>query len=128
MTAETRRVLDAAISERSFHKQVVDLANMAGWSVWHDNATNAPRRCKRCDEPIPVIRNTPGFPDLIAIRGEDLYAIELKAQRGRLTADQMRWLHAFAGVKWVKALMVKPAGWDQLVEILTTPPRGGGRA
>jgi hypothetical protein len=76
------------LTERRFHKQVVRLAELMGWRVWHDTATNAPRACAACDTPIPVIRNPAGMLDLILIRRPRVVWAELKSERGTLTDAQ----------------------------------------
>lgn len=98
-----RAVLDLACSEKTLMQSVLDLARLNGWLCYHVHDSR---------------RSAPGFPDILAIRGAELLAIECKSQRGKLTSDQERWLRAFAGVERVASLMVKPAGWDQVVEML----------
>lgn len=110
MTTDARRVMDTAMSERDFMASVIDLARLNGFLVYHTHDSR---------------RSAPGFPDIVAIRGEDLLAIETKSQRGRLTPDQEHWLRAFAGVERVQALLVKPAGWDELAALLS---RGSKRS
>lgn len=53
-------------------------------------------------------RSAPGFPDIIAVRGERLFAIECKAERGRTTRPQREWLTALMGVKQVDAFVLRP--------------------
>jgi hypothetical protein len=84
--------------------------------IWHDRATNAPRACPTCHAPLDIIRNDPGFPDLIALRGDTLYAIELKADRGRPTPEQRGWLRALGRVRLVRSAIWRPRMIDDIVK------------
>lgn len=53
--------------EKSFHRQVVELARYMGFTVWHDQATNAPRVCWSCKAPARGQRNASGLPDLLLV-------------------------------------------------------------
>lgn len=94
------------------------LLPMLGYLVWHDNATNAPRTCHTCRADLHLPRNAPGFPDIVAVRGEELWFIELKADRGQLTEAQKSWLEALRGVKRVRVALWRPKQIDQLVEAM----------
>lgn len=85
------------LSEARFQKQVVELAELLHWGVWHDRATNqrsacrackAPLRCAACATPATVVRNPAGLLDLILIRRPRVLWVELKSDRGRLTPEQ----------------------------------------
>lgn len=69
------------ISEAAFQQAVVDLAKYRGWLVFHDFDSR---------------RNAPGFPDLVLLhqRTGELVFAELKAQGGRLSQAQQKWLDA----------------------------------
>ena len=64
-------------------------------------------------------RSQPGFPDLVAIRGRRLLALELKRADAKPTEDQYRWLQAFAMVPGVEAYVVRPKDMDELTAIVT---------
>jgi hypothetical protein len=69
----------ASITEKQFLQQVCDLAQYTGWSAYHTHDSR---------------RSEPGFPDLVLANPKQqrvVYA-ELKAQRGRVSEDQRRWL------------------------------------
>jgi hypothetical protein len=83
--------------------------------IWHDRATNAPRACPHCHAPLDLPRNDPGFPDLVAIRGEELWLVELKTDRGRPTAEQIGWLRAISGVRRVRWAIWRPRDVDAIV-------------
>jgi len=77
---ETRSALPLADSrprnESHWQQQVTDIAEAAGWHWQH---THDSRRSK------------PGFPDLVLWR-ERVIFVELKAQTGRVSVDQVRVL------------------------------------
>lgn len=105
------------ISERRFQGQVVRLAEMLGWRVWHDNATNAPRACVVCRAPQAVVRNAAGLPDLILIRRPRVVWVELKSQRGKLTDDQWRYLEELKASRQ-EAYCWRPSDWRTIERIL----------
>jgi len=72
----------ALISEKSLQEAIIEYAEMQGWRVYH---TYDSRRC------------TPGFPDLVMVRGGHparLIFAELKKEGGRVSAVQRTWLNA----------------------------------
>lgn len=79
-------------SEASWMKQVIALARLLGYRVWHDAATNAPRRCSGCGIVRRGPRNAPGLPDLILVRRPRVVWVELKAEDGKLSEDQEAWI------------------------------------
>lgn len=73
------------MSEKELQSTLVQAASLTGWLVYHTHDSR---------------RSAPGFPDLVlvhAVRGEIAF-IECKAEKGRLTEDQQRWLAALESV------------------------------
>ena len=68
------------ILEADFQAQVVKLALLLGWKVYHTHDSR---------------RSHEGFPDLILIRGTRLIVAELKTRKETTTAEQRAWLGAF---------------------------------
>lgn len=131
MTGSARAILDQQISEREFMQQIIDLATLNGWRVFHDNATNARRKCPHCGEVIHQPRNVSGFPDLIMLRDGVLLAWEVKREDGRSqpTEAQRLWLREFKrvpGTPWYSATVVRPSDWNLIEQWLTAPGRGTG--
>lgn len=95
---------------------------MLGFLVFHDAATNAPRRCV-CGLFSRGPRNTPGWPDLVLIRAATAHRsgrivfCELKAERGRLSDHQGDWLRAIE-LAGGETHVWKPSDLDDLVEVL----------
>ncbi len=76
MPVRVKRVLPA-ITEKAFMAQVIQLAQLFRWKVYH---THDSRRSEK------------GFPDLVLVRERILF-VELKTDKGKLTKEQMEWLH-----------------------------------
>lgn len=64
------------VREREWQQQVIDLARMYGWLVYHTFDSR---------------RSEPGFPDLTLVHSGVVFA-ELKTDRGRLSPAQEVWL------------------------------------
>jgi Holliday junction resolvase len=82
------------MTERELQQAVLDLARTHSWKAYHTFDSR---------------RSEPGFPDLIAIRGERLLAIEFKSEKGKVTPEQSAWLDAFRDVWRVEAMVIRPA-------------------
>jgi len=90
------------VSEREFMAAVVALAKRLGWKHYHTTDSR---------------KSVAGFPDLVLIRGEVLIVAELKVQNGRLAAEQLTWLEAFASAG-VRTFVWRPADWAEIVKTL----------
>lgn len=77
-----------AASEAVFQAQVIRLAKMNGWMVFH------PRKIQSHDGKwMTAIQGDVGFPDLVfAHRLRGLIFAELKSSVGRIDPQQARWL------------------------------------
>lgn len=71
-----------AISEKQFQAQVLDLARLSGWLVYHTHDSR---------------RSAPGFPDLVLLRPPRLVFAELKTEKGRIRPEQRAWVEALSG-------------------------------
>lgn len=99
----TARTETPPLTEKAFQQQIIDLAKLRGWLVYHVFDSR---------------RSNPGFPDLILIRGDTLQAFEVKTEKGRVSADQEAWLDAFGGVVVIDAEVVRPSDWDYIERVL----------
>lgn len=104
-------------TERQWQSQVLKYATLMGWRVWHDNATNAPRRCPECKEPIHLPRNASGLPDLILVRRPRVVWVELKSERNTLTDDQRDWISDLRACGQ-EAYLWRPSDWRNVERIL----------
>lgn len=91
------------ISETSFQRQVVELAERCSWWVWHDNDSR---------------RNKAGLPDLIMIRPPRVVFVELKAQKGRFRPAQKMVLELLSRCPGVEVYSWRPSDWDTLKPVV----------
>jgi hypothetical protein len=93
-----RSVLPPKLSEASWQRVVIELAEHRQWSVWHDQDTR---------------RNRAGLPDLLLVRGDRFMARELKTDTGRVRPEQKAWLDGLAAAG-VDSGVWRPADWDRV--------------
>lgn len=98
-----RQALDAVVPEKEFQGQVVDLALLRSWRVWHDNDSR---------------RNAAGLPDLLLLRPPRLLFVELKAEKGRLSAEQRAWQDELGRCPGVETYVWRPGDWPEIEEVL----------
>lgn len=97
----------APLTEKAFTQQVREILGAFGYLEYHTHNSR---------------HSTPGFPDIVALRGRRGIVIELKIHpatqaRGRPTLEQRMWLEAFAGVGF-ESYVVRPDTLDGLIEVL----------
>lgn len=109
--SNARAVMDAAISEADFQRQVIALAETCGWAVYHNPDSR---------------RSTAGHPDLVMVHSSGVRPIvylELKTEKGRLKPEQRWWLERLdmgpAMYDYVVARMVRPSHWPWIESLLT---------
>ncbi len=98
-----RAALDLQQSEAEFSRAVEEYAVLHGWLCYHDYDSR---------------RNNPGLPDWIFVRAPRVVFCELKAQRGRVRAEQRVWLAALQLCRGVEAYLWRPSDWETVMEIL----------
>jgi hypothetical protein len=101
-------------SEAAFQRAVIELARMQGWRVGHIHDSRrqvAPGR-------FVGDKDAAGIPDLLLVRDSRLLAIELKTDKGRLTDEQVAWMHALDVAETVEAAVWRPKMWDGVVREL----------
>lgn len=81
---EAERVIAQLMSERQLQDNVLDLAERLNLLAYHTFDSR---------------RSEPGFPDLVLV-GRRVLFVELKRQRGRLSADQQAWHDALLRTTW----------------------------
>jgi hypothetical protein len=93
----------ASATEAQWQAFVVDAARRVyGWHVIHVRN---------------MLANDPGIPDLLMFRADRYLLIELKSERGRVSARQERW-HEDAGASAVPVHVFRPSQWPELEEML----------
>lgn len=104
--------LYAQISEATFTQQVIQLARVLGWRVAHFR----PAMTKGGRWVTPMSGDV-GFPDLVLIKPGRIIFAELKAEKGRLTPAQEKWLET-AKAAGIQACLWRPRDIDQIEHIL----------
>lgn len=101
------------MTESEFQSKVVDMARWLGWMVYH------PERAQ-----IKGAWLTPGshgFPDLVLVHPRrGVIFVELKTEVGRVSEEQMRWLHALSDAG-AEAYVWRPGDWNRIIKRLDAP-------
>ena len=101
----TRTVSLHEVSERDLLRHVRAIAEVLGWRVFHCwNSLHSPA----------------GMPDLILCRPPRLIFMELKSDKGKVTAAQQAWLDDLAQIPGIETMVVRPLFWyaGQVEELL----------
>lgn len=91
------------ITEKEFQRQVLDLAGILGWSVYHPMLSKWSER---------------GWPDLALIRPPRLVFAELKRENGKTTEHQDRWLDMLRACPGVETFLWRPSDFDGIATVL----------
>lgn len=94
------------VSERQLQDAVITLARALGYLVHHTRP--ALNRRGRWSTPIS---GHPGFPDLVLVGDKRLLFVELKSDRGALTAWQEEWMARLRGVSAIETYVWYPRDW-----------------
>lgn len=92
------------VTERDWQGFVMATARLAGW---------------RCYHTLDSRGSEPGFPDIIAVRADQLLAWELKTENGKVTAAQQGWIEALAAVTTIDARILRPSDQPLVIDRLT---------
>lgn len=85
-------------SEAQFQAAVIEYATVCGWLIYHTHDSR---------------RSNPGFPDLVLCRSGAVIFVELKSQKGRVSAAQQHWLDALPHTRvW------RPSDWNEIEQEL----------
>lgn len=90
------------ITEKQFQAQVIKLARLLRWKVYHTHDSR---------------RSVAGFPDLLLIRHEVILVAELKVGKNKVTPEQEGWLEAFRSAG-VRAYVWRPEDWMEIESII----------
>jgi hypothetical protein len=93
----------AVPSEKEFQGQVLHLARLCGWRVYHTFDSR---------------RSAPGFPDLVLVRAPVVVFAELKAEEGSVRPEQRDWLAVLGGCERVEVALWRPSSWPEIEEAL----------
>ena len=84
-------------TEAQFQAHIVRVARELGWEVYHSYSSR---------------RSEPGFPDLVLVKERTLFR-EIKTEKGRLTAAQIRWLNKLTQ-SGEDAEVWRPGDWERI--------------
>ena len=93
------------ITEKDFQNTITTLAKSLGWLVYHTYDSR---------------RSSPGFPDLVLVKGTHILFRELKTEIGKLTGTQRVWLDSLAEAG-VDAGVWRPSQLDEIYSVLVQP-------
>lgn len=108
------------MSENELLAAVLDLAKLYGWRTLHIRPARTEKGWRS-----PVQGDGKGFPDIFAIRGDDILAVELKGVRGNVTNDQQAWLRAFLPHIVNNTQVWRPADWESGLILATLKGASG---
>ena len=91
------------MTEAVFQRQVIELARLCGWLVYHTHDSR---------------KSAAGFPDLVLVRGRRCVFAELKSDVGKPSADQVTWLTALQAAE-EETYLWRPTDWPQIQATLT---------
>lgn len=91
------------ITERSFLKQVTQLAVTLGWRCYHTQLSKW---------------SEAGWPDLALARPPRLLLVELKSEKGKLTPGQQEWLELLRSCNGVEVHLWRPSDWERITRTL----------
>lgn len=92
------------ISEDEFQQQLITLAKLKQWSVYHTHDSR---------------HSVAGFPDLVFAKpGRRVIFAELKSANGVVTTDQEAWLQTLRDTCSVDVYVWRPDDFEAIVSIL----------
>lgn len=106
-------------TESEFQSAVIDLAQTFGWLVAHFRPARTAHGWR-----TPVTADGAGFPDLVLVHpgthpgGGRVLFRELKADRGKITAQQAAWL-SMLDAAGADACVWQPWEWPRIVAVLS---------
>lgn len=90
------------ISEAAFQSVVTDYAELVGWTWCHFRPARTDKGYRT------AMSGRKGFPDLVFAHSGRVLFVELKTQRGVVSADQRHWLDQLGE----HARLWRPADWN----------------
>jgi len=94
---------------RDLQKGITDLLTLHQWRWTHFQSVLATGRDGKARWRTPL-SGTKGFPDIIAVRGDEALAIEVKGDGDKVRPEQQEWLDAL-NAAGIRTLVATPANW-----------------
>lgn len=99
------------MTEADWQKQVIDLARLFKWRVAHFRPAQTSKGWR-----TPVAADGKGWPDLVLVRERVIYA-ELKAEKGRLSDDQILWIDTLQAANG-ECYVWRPEHLEEVADVL----------
>jgi hypothetical protein len=93
------------VSEADFQRTLTEALTAFGWRWIHFRPARTSKGW------VTALSGSPGFPDIVAVRGDRVLFVELKAQKGTLRDEQKEWLGDLGLAPGVEAHCWRPADW-----------------
>lgn len=106
------------ISEKTYQKQITDLATMYGWSWRHIQDS---RMTNKHGQQFGD-KDAAGLPDLLILRPPEMIVVEVKKELGKTTPLQDEWLALFDACG-IDAFVSRPSNFDEIQARLTRARR-----
>ncbi len=90
---------------------IIHLATLNGWRAVHFESVRVTYPGGRITWKTPFSGQGAGFPDIIAVRGERMVAIEVKGRGDSLKPEQQQWLDALAALPCCDVFVATPKDW-----------------
>lgn len=100
--------------EEEFLGKLITLAHLHHWLVAHFRPARTEKGWRTA-----VSADGAGWPDLVLVRASDIYFVEVKSQKGKLTSNQEMWLTTLDKNPTVRCFVWRPSDWDTAVKELS---------
>lgn len=115
----SRRQLLGDVTEAEWQREIMFRLAQHGWTAFHIETSIL----RMADGRLPIWATavTPegkGFPDILAVRGNRLLLIEVKAMRGRISVDQSRWGRLLKPITEVGYDVLRPSDQARLLKLI----------
>lgn len=109
----------ARIPEKEWQRTITDAMSAHGWRWVHV----PPSRRSETRWTTAIDGSGRGWPDLFAARDDRAVAFELKAERGRVTEEQAKWIKRLSAVSGIEAHVIRlPRDLDFALGLLASDP------
>ena len=104
-------------TERDFQRAVMELAELSGWETLHVRTSMQQGRYMTATTGTMA----KGWPDLVLVHRSRhrLLFVELKSDKGRLSADQVRVIAVLTQSTGIPVYLWRPKDWDTIEATLT---------
>ena len=102
------------IAEEHWQATVIEYARLSGWLVAHFHDS----RRQVANGKLVGDADARGFPDLVMVRANTIFFVELKGEKGRLTKAQEEWGNTLKACSSAEYRLWRPSDWPNVEETL----------